>query len=256
MALYVFYPTYFITYTVNLVSDISFTAFWVLKYIYIYINVFYRSWPSYKWSIHLPAILYTLVNFASNPLHSVGKSHCKFQTIIVNRLALWKKANVAIQYFLGHYRSCWREWRPLVTPWAWCIREGTELWRIQKWLLSSHAQVSLLPLSLLSFCPVFALIIVIIIIIIVALNMYWLRVCSKSGYKSKLSLKYSKDSPFTNSLSLSLSRLLSLSHSLSLSLSSSSLSLSTAMVIVYVHGYLTYTMRPAKTVVLSGFTVI
>ena len=35
MALYVFYPTYFITYTVNLDSDISFTAFWVLKYIYI-----------------------------------------------------------------------------------------------------------------------------------------------------------------------------------------------------------------------------
>ena len=200
--------------------------------------MFYRSWPSYKWSTHLPAILYTLVNFTSNPLHSVGKSHYKFQSIIVNRLALWKKANAAIQYFLGHYRSCWREWRPLVTPWAWCIKEGTELWRIQKWLLSSHAQVSLLPLSLLSFCPVFALIIV-IIIIIVALNMYWLRVCCKSGYKSKLSLKCSKDSPFTNSLSLSLS-----------------LSLSMAMVIVYVHGYLTYTMRPAKTVVLSGFMVI
>ena len=36
MALYVFYPKYFITYTVNLDSDISFTAFWVLKYIYIY----------------------------------------------------------------------------------------------------------------------------------------------------------------------------------------------------------------------------
>ena len=211
VALYVSYPTYFITYTINLVSDISFTAFWVLKYVYI--NVFYRSWPSYKWSTPLPAILYTLVNFASSPLHSVGKSHYKFPSIIINRVALWKKANVVIQYFLGHFRSCWREWRPLVTPWAWSIREGTELWRIQKWLPSSHAQVSLLPLSLLSFCPIFALIIVVIIII--ALNMYWLRVCSKVP-------------PFTNSLSLSLSLTLSLflsSLSLPLSLSLSSLSL-------------------------------
>ena len=138
VALYVSYSTYFITYTVNLVSDISFTAFWVLKYVYI--NVFYRSWPSYKWSTPLPAILYTLVNFASSPLHSVGKSHYKFPSIIINRVALWKKANVVIQYFLGHFRSCWREWRPLVTPWAWSIREGTELWRIEKWLPSSHAQ--------------------------------------------------------------------------------------------------------------------
>ena len=217
------YPTYFITYTVNLVSDISFTAFWVLKYVYI--NVFYRSWPSYKWSTPLPAILYTLVNFASSPLHSVGKSHYKFPSIIINRVALWKKANVAIQYFWGHYRSCWREWRPLVTPWAWSIREGTELWRIQKWLPSSHAQVSLLPLSLLSFCPVFALIIV--VIIIVALNMYWLRVCSKVPPFTKLSLSslsltLSLSSPLSRCLSLSpspLSRSLALSLSLSLSLS-------------------------------------
>ena len=108
-----------------------------------------------------------------------------------------------------------------MTPWAGCIKEGTEPWK---------TQVGVLLLSLL-FCPVSAFILVIIIII--AMNMYLQRVYNSSGYKSKPRPDYSKTSPFANSLSLSL-------------LSSLSLFLSAVMAIVCVHGYLTHTMLPAE----------
>ena len=117
--LYAFCPNYFIIYTLNLGSDHSFKAFYVPEYIYM--NAFYRSWPSYDWATYLTAILSTLVYFALNLLHSVRKSHDKYQSIIIIRLALCKKADGAIQYFLNHYRSYWREWRPLVTPWVMVI---------------------------------------------------------------------------------------------------------------------------------------
>ena len=72
----------------------------MLLNIYIYINAFYHSWSSYDWSTYLTAILYTLVYFSLNPLHSVRKSHDKYQSVVLIRLALRKKAYVAIQCFL------------------------------------------------------------------------------------------------------------------------------------------------------------
>ena len=55
-----------------------------------------------------------------------NKSHDKYQSLILIGLALTGKASSGIQYILFHFRSYWRGWRPLVTPWACCIKEGIE----------------------------------------------------------------------------------------------------------------------------------
>ena len=64
-------------------------------------------------------------------------------------LALTEKASSGVQSILFHFRSYWRGWRPLVTPWAGCIKEGIEPRISQKWLFPSHAQVRFLLFSLL-----------------------------------------------------------------------------------------------------------
>ena len=55
---------------------------------------------------------------------SVIKSHDKYQSLILIGLALTGKANSGIQAILFHFRLYWKGWRPLVTPWACCIKEG------------------------------------------------------------------------------------------------------------------------------------
>ena len=129
----------------------------ILYIIYIY-NV-YRSWSSCNWATYPGAILviiYTLVYFSSNSIVLVIGIHDKYQSLILIGLALTEKAQSGIQYILFHYRSYWRGWRPLVTPWACCIKEGIEPWKSQKWFFPSHVQVSVslcsLLLLLLCFC--------------------------------------------------------------------------------------------------------
>ena len=92
--------------------------------------------------------------FFSNSIVSVIRIHDKYQSLILIGLALTKKASSRIQYILFHFRSYWRGWRPLVTPWAGCIKEGIEPRIFQKRFMPSHAQVRfpLCSLLLLLFC--------------------------------------------------------------------------------------------------------
>ena len=118
---------YFDAYTVNLESDDNFKVFYDLIYLYIY-NV-YRSWASCDWATYPEAILvktYILVYFSSKVIILMIKSHDKYQSFILIGLAHAGKAYSRIRSVSVHYRSHWREWRPLVTPWACCIKEGIE----------------------------------------------------------------------------------------------------------------------------------
>ena len=142
---------YFNIYIVNLESDHSFTIFCELIYLYIY-NV-YRSWASCNWATYPEVIsvnICTLVYFSSNLISLLIKSHDKYQSLILIGLARAEKANSRNRSILVHYRSYWKELRPLVNPWAFCIKEGIEPWKSQKWFNPSHAQVSV---SLCSLSP-------------------------------------------------------------------------------------------------------
>ena len=81
-----------------------------------------------------------MVYFSLNWIVSVINSPDKYQRLILIGLALTRKANSGIQYILFHFLSYWRGWRPLVTPWACCIKEGIEPKISQKWFYPSHAQ--------------------------------------------------------------------------------------------------------------------
>ena len=148
---------YLDTYTVNLESDDNFTVFYDLIYIYIYIYTytFYCSWSSCNWAIYPRAILYTLAYFSLNSIVSVIRIHDKYQSLILIGLALTEKASSRIQYILFHFRPYWRGWRPLVTPWAGCIKEGIKPRISQKCFMPSHAQVRFPLCSLLLLLPCF-----------------------------------------------------------------------------------------------------
>ena len=59
------------------------------------------------------------------------KSYKKYQSINLIGLAPWEKAYTKNRPFTSHNGSNWRELRPLVTPWTWPIKEGTESWKGQ-----------------------------------------------------------------------------------------------------------------------------
>ena len=122
---------------------------------YVYIYTFYCSWSSCNWAIHPSAILYTLAYFSLNSIVSVIGIHDKYQSLILIGLALTEKASSRIQSILFYFRSYWRGWRPLVTPWACCIKEGIEPRIFQKRFIPSHAQVSVSLCSLLLFLSCF-----------------------------------------------------------------------------------------------------
>ena len=86
------------TYTVNLELDDNFKVFYDLLYLCIF--TFYRSWPSCNWATYPSVILYTLVYFSLNWIVSVIRSHDKYQSLVVIRLALTGKASSGIQYIL------------------------------------------------------------------------------------------------------------------------------------------------------------
>ena len=138
-------------YTVNLEFEDKFKR--IYDRIYLYIYDLYHCLLSCEWASYPGALAvktYTLVYFSSKASLLMIKSHDKYQSIDLIGLALVEMAYSKNQLILVHNRSYWRELRPLVTPWAWCIKEGIEPWRVQKRPFLSHVQVSLLPLSLSS----------------------------------------------------------------------------------------------------------
>ena len=111
----------------------------------------YRFWVSYDWASYPEAFsvkTYTLVYFSSKASLLMIRSHDKYQSIVLIGLAHVERAYSKIRSISVHNPPNWRELRPLVTPWAWCIKEGIEPWRGQMRFNPSHVQVSLLPLSL------------------------------------------------------------------------------------------------------------
>ena len=144
-----FYATrmfYMSKYTVNLGLSDNYQV--LINRIYLYIYVIYSSWVSCKGATPFTQILtksYTLVYFVSNLVTLVIKSHEKYQSNLLDRLGHAERANGEKRSILGHNRSYWRELRPLVTPWAFCIKEGTEPWKNQKWSVTSHVRVSNSP---------------------------------------------------------------------------------------------------------------
>ena len=149
-------------YTVNLELDDNFKALYDFIYLYIY-NV-YRSWASCNLAT-CPAYIfiktYTLVYFSPKVIALIIKSHDEYQSIILIGLTQAERANSENQSIFVHNRSYWRELPPLVTPWTFCIKEGVEPWKSQRWSVTSHVQVRVpllslslsLSLSLLSSCP-------------------------------------------------------------------------------------------------------
>ena len=116
---------YFDRYTVNLELDDNFKVFYDLIYLYIY-NV-YRSWAPCSWATYPADIfvkIYTLVYFSSKVIALIIKSHDKYQSSILIALTPCRKASSGNWPVLVHYQSYWKEWRPLVTPWACCIKEA------------------------------------------------------------------------------------------------------------------------------------
>ena len=145
---YASWMDYFDIHTRNLESEYRIMIF--CKLVYLYICAFYLSWVSCEWATLSSNILYTLVYLLLKWINSVIRIHDKYQSCFLVGLALTCKASSQIRYILSHYQSNWRGLRPLVTPWANCIKESIEPCIGQKRFMPSHAQVSHLPLSLLS----------------------------------------------------------------------------------------------------------
>ena len=118
-------------YTVNLGLGDNYQA--LINLIYLYTYVMYHSWVSCKGATHLPQILtksYTLAYFVSKLVTLRIKSHEKYQSTFLDRLGHVERANGEERSILGHNRSHWSGLRPLVTPWEFCIKEGTDPGRI------------------------------------------------------------------------------------------------------------------------------
>ena len=127
-------------YMVNLEFNDEFKR--IYDHIILYIYDIYRYLLSCKWAHAVK--MHTLVYFSSKVNLLMIKSHDKYQSINLIGLAHVEKAYSRNRLFLDHNWPYWRELRPLVTPWAWCIKEGTDPWLIQNWHCLLHVQ---LPLS-------------------------------------------------------------------------------------------------------------
>ena len=130
----------------------------IYEYIYLYIYIRCSDLVSYKLASY-PGVfaikLYTLVYFSPKVMLLVRKSYYKNQCINLIGLAPVAKAYSRNRLFLRPNRPCWRELRPLVTPWVRSIKEGTDPWRNQIWALLSQCPGKL-PSSL-SLSPSLAL---------------------------------------------------------------------------------------------------
>ena len=155
MNVYASWMDYFDRYIRNLESEYRIMKFYKLAYLYI--CAFHLSWVSWepatlssKIATLACNILYTLVYLLLKWINSVIGIHDKYQRCFLVGLALTYKASSQIQYILLHFRTNWRELRPLVTPWANGIKESFKPCIGQKQFMPSYAQVSHFPLSLLS----------------------------------------------------------------------------------------------------------
>ena len=147
----------------NLKIRIKVKAIYVNIYLFIY--VFCCALLSCELAAYSGAFaikMYTLVYFSRKVNLLERKYHHKNQSINLIGLAHVGKAYSRNRLFLGPNRPCWRELRPLVTPWVKSIKEGTDPWRNQNWALLSQcpgklpSSLSLSPLLLLlSFVLVF-----------------------------------------------------------------------------------------------------
>ena len=132
-------------YMINLGFEDKFKS--IYDHIILFIYDMYRYPLSCKWASYPGALavkMHTLVYFLSKVNLLIIKSYDKYQSINLIGLAHVEKAYSRNQLFLDHNRPYWRELRPLVTPWAWCIKEGTDPWLIQNWHCLLHVQASLL----------------------------------------------------------------------------------------------------------------
>ena len=136
----------------------------IYEYIYLYIYIRCSDLVSYKLASY-PGVfaikLYNLVYFSPKVMLLVRKSYYKNQCIDLIGLAPVAKAYSRNRLFLRPNRPCWRELRPLVTPWVRSIKEGTDPWRNQIRALLSQcpgklpSSLSLSLLLLLSYVLVF-----------------------------------------------------------------------------------------------------
>ena len=152
----------------SLLINLKFGKRFKVNYVHIYLYIYRlcHCMLSCKWASFLLAFavkLYTLVYFSSKASLLMRKSHKKYQSINLIGLALWEKAYIENRSFLDHNRSYWRELQPLVTPWTWPIKEGTEPWKGQIGFSCLMSKVSLLPLSLSS--PSLALVVVVVLLL-------------------------------------------------------------------------------------------
>ena len=263
---------YFDIYTRNLESEYRIMIF--CKLVYLYIFAFYLSWVSCEWATLSSIIINTLVYLSLKWINSVIRIHDKYQSYFLVGLALICKASSQIRYILLHYRSNWRELRPLVTPWANCIKESIESCIGQKRFMPSHAQVSHLPLSLLSPS-------LLLLCFGFCCSYYYYCYCcyeyllvkgshKSSGYENKPEPKYSNDykcKTVQNLLSLfllsSLPMLLSLvcgagnlTHTRSPACLTLQVSLALLMTIVCGAGNLTHTISPACLYILLSLSLL
>ena len=196
------------------------------------------------------------------------------KVIFLVGLALICKASSQIRYILFHYRSNWRELLPLVTPWTNCIKESIEPCIGQKRFMPSQAQVSHLPLSLLSPS-------LLLLCFGFSCSYYYYCYCcyeyllvkgshKSSGYENKLEPEYSNDyecKSGQNLLSLlllsSLPLLLTLvcgagdlTHAGSSAYLPLQLSLSLLMTVVCGAGDLTHTTSPACLYILLSSSLL
>ena len=84
--------------------DDNFKVFYDLVYLYIFI--FFRSWPSCNWATYPEAILVnigTLVYFSSKVIVLIIKSHDKYQSLILIGLARAEMASSGNRSVLVHY---------------------------------------------------------------------------------------------------------------------------------------------------------
>ena len=125
---YASWMNYFDRYIKNLHSEYGTMRFYKLAYLYI--CAFDSSWVSWehatlssKIATLACNILHTLVYLLSEWSFLVIRIHDKYHRRFLVELALAYKASSQIQYTLLRFCTNWRELRPLVTPWAYCIKE-------------------------------------------------------------------------------------------------------------------------------------
>ena len=136
---------YFDRYLKNLDFEYETRSFF--KLVYLYMCAFDSSWITWEWVTLSSKIatlacnkLYTLVYLLSEWSFSVIIIHNKYHRQFLVGLTFACKASSQIQYILLRFCTNWRELRPLVTPWAYCIKGSSKPCIGEKQFMPSYAQ--------------------------------------------------------------------------------------------------------------------